>query len=128
MIFAKDDLRRRPFRRSPDFLVIIKYCSVLSRLEFGETKFSTFKSFVTKHLSFRTILVGIDIEKRADPEVLHRLLSDPQRPGPVLPEEGEALAENIGAYKYMECSLENKVQVRAVFREVFASDRNEIEC
>lgn len=69
-----------------------------------------------------TILLGLDIESRSKPEVVHKLFLEPSlstgKVGPVIPEEGERLAQEIGAAKYMECLVIDKAQVEAVFQEV----------
>lgn len=64
------------------------------------------------------VLVGTDIESRADPEIVHGLFVNGSHDGPVLHEEGERLAKEIGASKYLECSLGDRGQVKQVFEEV----------
>lgn len=50
--------------------------------------------------------------------MVHGLYSNGVEGGPVLPEDGEAYARKIGAFKYVERSLNDPTQVKAVFTEV----------
>ncbi|KZT39033.1 hypothetical protein SISSUDRAFT_1004126 [Sistotremastrum suecicum HHB10207 ss-3] len=105
--------------------VIIICVSVRSRPSFQEIKrswgppSSTFKRFRRAWDKTPMILVGTDIESRADPEIVHGLFMNGNREGPVLHEEGERLAKEIGASKYLECSLGDRGQVKQVFEEAF---------
>lgn len=107
--------------------------SVLSRFEFRNIQFDEKRRSSWARVGGRlrpTILVGMDIEQRSNPEEVHRLLQEQPlsgglyegRVGPVLPEEGEMIAQEIGAAKYMECSLADKEQVKAIFHEVRRKD------
>lgn len=64
------------------------------------------------------ILVGCKIESRSDPEVVHELYTTGDREGPILTEEGERAALEMGALKYMECATGNAGHIDAIFQEV----------
>lgn len=96
--------------------------SVLSRAEFERIR-SISGIWHENKLDHPTFLVGFDIESRSDPAHVHQLYSSPNGKGPVLPEEGEAFALQIGALKYTECSLRDEHQIRAIFNEVRSCSR-----
>ncbi len=52
------------------------------------------------------ILVGNKKDLRNDPQTLRELSKMKQEP--VRPEQGRAMAEQIGAYSYLECSAKTK--------------------
>ncbi|XP_022536126.2 ras-related C3 botulinum toxin substrate 1-like [Astyanax mexicanus] len=62
------------------------------------------------------LLVGTKMEEREDPTVLKKLKE--QKLTPITKQQGEALAQEIGATKYLECSALKLVGVREVFVEV----------
>ncbi|CAN6659670.1 GTP-binding protein Rho1p [Trichomonascus vanleenenianus] len=59
------------------------------------------------------ILVGCKKDLRNDPKTIEDLRRTSQRP--VTPEEGQAVAQKIGAIKYLECSARTQEGVREVF-------------
>jgi len=59
------------------------------------------------------ILVGNKKDLRNDPQTLRELAKMKQEP--VRPEQGRAMAEQIGAYAYLECPAKTKDGVREVF-------------
>ncbi|KAI9207484.1 Rho GTPase Rho1 [Polychytrium aggregatum] len=59
------------------------------------------------------ILVGCKKDLRNDPSTLRALAARNERP--VLPDEGQAMANRIGAYRYVETSAKNREGVREVF-------------
>lgn len=59
------------------------------------------------------ILVGCKYDLRFDPKTIEELRRTSQRP--VTPEEGQAVAQKIGAIKYLECSAKTQEGVREVF-------------
>lgn len=61
----------------------------------------------------RIVLVGTKLDLRLDPEVIHRL--EERRMQPITYLEGLALSEEIGAFKYIECSALNQMGLKAVF-------------
>ncbi|ANB15191.1 Rho family GTPase RHO1 [Sugiyamaella lignohabitans] len=59
------------------------------------------------------ILVGCKVDLRDDPRTIEELSRSSQRP--VASSEGQAVADKIGAIKYLECSAKNQTGVREVF-------------
>ncbi len=59
------------------------------------------------------VLVGNKVDLRTDPTTLAELAKMKQLP--VSTEQGLAMAERIGAFKYLECSAKTKEGVRIVF-------------
>jgi small GTP-binding protein len=64
----------------------------------------------------RCILVGTQIDLRHDPYVMDKLMQQKERP--VASEQGERLARELGAIKYLECSALTQTGVKTVFDEV----------
>jgi len=60
------------------------------------------------------ILVGCKKDLRHDQKTIEELQKTSQRP-PVTPEEGQAVADKIGAIKYLECSARTQEGVHEVF-------------
>ncbi|KAJ3402715.1 GTP-binding protein Rho1 [Chytridiales sp. JEL 0842] len=60
------------------------------------------------------ILVGCKKDLRNDPRLIEELRKTGQ--APVTPEQGQAVAEKIGAYKYLECSARTGEGVKEVFQ------------
>jgi GTPase SAR1 family protein len=61
------------------------------------------------------ILVGTKMDLRSNPEVIAKLQADGTKPITAL--EGQRLAEEIGAAKYLECSALTQQGLKAVFDE-----------
>lgn len=61
------------------------------------------------------LLVGTQIDLRTDTSTLEKLNSNKQKP--VTQEEGERLARELKAVKYLECSALNQIGLKAVFDE-----------
>ncbi|EEB09461.1 rho family GTPase Rho1 [Schizosaccharomyces japonicus yFS275] len=59
------------------------------------------------------ILVACKVDLRNDSKTIEELSKTSQHP--VTSEEGEAVAQKIGAYKYLECSAKTNMGVREVF-------------
>ncbi len=59
------------------------------------------------------ILVGTKADLRSNPEVIDRLRADNK--SPVTTAEGERLAAELGAAKYLECSALTQQGLKAVF-------------
>lgn len=59
------------------------------------------------------ILVGCKKDLRDDPKTIQELQRTSQRP--VSPQDGDAVAQKIGALKYLECSAKTQEGVREVF-------------
>jgi len=61
------------------------------------------------------ILVGLKLDLRNDPETIEKLRAKKQ--SPVQREDGEALARELGAFKYLECSALVQTGLKQVFDE-----------
>jgi len=70
------------------------------------------------------ILVGAQIEKREDPDVLENLSIDGQKPISYM--EGKKLAKKLKAIEYLECSVETKIGIQDVFKEAFLASFLEV--
>ena len=62
------------------------------------------------------LIVGTQIDLRDDNHVVEKLARQKQRP--VTPEQGERLARELGAVKYVECSALTQKGLKNVFDEV----------
>ncbi|KZS94910.1 hypothetical protein SISNIDRAFT_453069 [Sistotremastrum niveocremeum HHB9708] len=101
----------------------ILYFSVLLRPEFESIR-RRWSQNDRKSSTHAILLVGLDARSRSDPEVVHRLFSTGEKEGPVLPEEGERLGLEIGASKYMECSMDDEEQVVQLLQEAYRISSN----
>eukprot|EP01130_Rhizamoeba_saxonica_P011639 TRINITY_DN4839_c0_g4_i1.p1 TRINITY_DN4839_c0_g4~~TRINITY_DN4839_c0_g4_i1.p1 ORF type:complete len:193 (-),score=60.47 TRINITY_DN4839_c0_g4_i1:126-704(-) len=61
------------------------------------------------------ILAGTKMDLRDDPETIEKLQS--KRQEPVVAETAQAMAEEVGAYKYMECSALTQAGLQEIFIE-----------
>lgn len=62
------------------------------------------------------MIVGTQIDLRDDSQVIEKLARQKQRP--VTSEQGERLARELGAVKYVECSALTQKGLKNVFDEV----------
>ena len=62
------------------------------------------------------LIVGTQVDLRDDPQVLEKLARQKQRP--ITPDQGERLARELGAVKYVECSALTQKGLKNVFDEV----------
>ena len=64
------------------------------------------------------LIVGTQIDLRDDPTVKEKLAR--QKQSPITPEDGDRLASQLGAVKYVECSALTQRGLKNVFDEVRA--------
>lgn len=77
--------------------------------------YSGYRPPVSTLFSFRLTL-GTMVDLRDDPAVLEKLAKSRQRP--IAFEQGERLARELGAVKYVECSALTQKGLKNVFDEV----------
>ena len=63
----------------------------------------------------KCILVGTKLDLREDPETIQKLAIT--KSSPITPDRGLAMATEIGAVKYVECSARTQLNLKAVFDE-----------
>jgi len=107
-----DRLRPLSYPQTDVFLVCFSVVSQTS-LENIKTKWCP---EITHHCPKTPIvLVGNKIDLRNDPAILERLAANKR--SPVTYEQGQAMAREIGAIKYMECSSLQGIGLKSVFDE-----------
>lgn len=62
------------------------------------------------------LIVGTQIDLRDDPAVIEKLAK--QRQAPITPKQGEQMAKELSAVKYVECSALTQRGLKNVFDEV----------
>lgn len=118
-----------PNRLQPSYVASLFCFSVTSRRQFREIITKDVRKTTPwnkPYIGVPSFLLGLDIERRSDPEVIHHLYTTGEKNGPVLPEEGERIARRLDSkvsMTYMECSLDKTDQVEAVLYEVRQPDR-----
>lgn len=65
------------------------------------------------------LIVGTQVDLRTDPTVQEKLAKQKQRP--VEPEQGDRLARELGAVKYVECSALTQRGLKNVFDEAIVA-------
>ncbi|KZS94968.1 hypothetical protein SISNIDRAFT_484481 [Sistotremastrum niveocremeum HHB9708] len=74
------------------------------------------------------VLVGHHTQSRSDSEIMHKAFTNGRgETGPILPEEGERAAREMGAVKYMECDTGNAVHLNYIIREVLRIGWNDVQ-
>jgi cell division control protein 42 len=68
------------------------------------------------------LIVGTQVDLRDDPQVKEKLAK--QKMSPVKKEDGERMARELGAVKYVECSALTQYKLKDVFDEV----RRSVHC
>lgn len=66
-----------------------------------------------------SLIVGTQVDLRNDPAVIQKLARSKLRP--ITPEQGERLARELGAVKYVECSALTQRGLKAVFDEAIVA-------
>lgn len=113
-----DRLRPLSYPQTDVFLVCF---SVTSPASFENVKEKWFPEVRHHCPGVPCLIVGTQIDLRDDPQVLEKLARQKQRP--VTPDQGERLARELGAVKYVECSALTQKGLKNVFDEVsFVND------
>ena len=89
--------------------------SIISPSSFENVKNKWFPEIQHHAPGVQFILVGTKLDLRDDDETVERLRE--KRLAPVTLEQGEALATELGAYKYLECSALSQKGLKQVFDE-----------
>ena len=108
-----DRLRPLSYPQTDVFLVCF---SVTSPASFENVKEKWFPEVHHHCPGVPCLIVGTQIDLRDDPLVLEKLQRQKQRP--ITPEQGERLARELGAVKYVECSALTQKGLKNVFDEV----------
>ena len=108
-----DRLRPLSYPQTDVFLVCF---SVTSPASFENVKEKWFPEVHHHCPGVPCLIVGTQIDLRDDPQVLEKLARQKQRP--VTPDQGERLARELGAVKYVECSALTQKGLKNVFDEV----------
>ena len=104
-----DRLRPLSYPQTDVFLICF---SVISSTSFSNVKTKWWPE-VTHHCATDNILVGTKLDLREDPEKLESLKE--KGLSPITTEQGEQLAAEIKAVKYMECSALTQKGLKEVF-------------
>eukprot|EP01125_Pyxidicula_operculata_P022969 TRINITY_DN971_c0_g1_i1.p1 TRINITY_DN971_c0_g1~~TRINITY_DN971_c0_g1_i1.p1 ORF type:complete len:202 (-),score=32.54 TRINITY_DN971_c0_g1_i1:169-774(-) len=104
-----DRLRPLSYPQTDVFLICF---SVISQTSFSNVKTKWWPE-VTHHCPTDNILVGTKLDLREDPEKLESLKE--KGLAPITTEQGEQLAKEIKAVKYMECSALTQKGLKEVF-------------
>eukprot|EP01124_Arcella_intermedia_P018996 TRINITY_DN26115_c0_g1_i1.p1 TRINITY_DN26115_c0_g1~~TRINITY_DN26115_c0_g1_i1.p1 ORF type:complete len:205 (+),score=21.42 TRINITY_DN26115_c0_g1_i1:47-661(+) len=104
-----DRLRPLSYPQTDVFLICF---SVISQTSFSNVKTKWWPE-VTHHCPTDNVLVGTKLDLREDPEKLESLKE--KGLAPVSTEQGEQLATDIKAVKYMECSALTQKGLKEVF-------------
>merc|ERR1711920_591130 len=107
-----DRLRPLSYPQTDVFLICF---SVVSPSSFDNVKAKWYREIQHHAPGTPFILVGTKLDLREDEETLERLRE--KRLSPVNTEQGQKLAEELGAYKYIECSALTQCGLKAVFDE-----------
>jgi cell division control protein 42 len=107
-----DHLRPLSYPQTDVFLVCF---SVTSPASFENVKEKWFPELHHHCPGVPCLIVGTQVDLRENPQVMEKLQRQEQRP--VAPEQGERLARELGAVKYVECSALTQKGLKNVFDE-----------
>ena len=107
-----DRLRPLSYPQTDVFLVCF---SVTSPASFENVKEKWFPEVHHHCPGVPCLIVGTQVDLRDDSQVMEKLQRQKQRP--VAPEQGERLARELGAVKYVECSALTQKGLKNVFDE-----------
>jgi cell division control protein 42 len=108
-----DRLRPLSYPQTDVFLVCF---SVTSPASFENVKEKWFPEVHHHCPGVPCLIVGTQVDLREDSQVIEKLARQKQRP--VTSEQGERLARELGAVKYVECSALTQKGLKNVFDEV----------
>mmetsp|Transcript_11654 Transcript_11654/g.23202 ORF Transcript_11654/g.23202 Transcript_11654/m.23202 type:complete len:194 (-) Transcript_11654:160-741(-) len=105
-----DRLRPLSYPQTDVFLICF---SIISLSSFDNVKSKWWPEIQHHAPGVPFILVGTKLDLRSDPETIRKLGEKKQQP--VSLERGQALADEIGAFKYVECSALTQGGLKQVF-------------
>lgn len=108
-----DRLRPLSYPQTDVFLVCF---SVTAPASFENVKEKWFPEVHHHCPGVPCLIVGTQVDLRDDPQVVEKLARSKQRP--ITTEQGERLARELGAVKYVECSALTQKGLKNVFDEV----------
>ncbi|KAI0047047.1 cell division control protein 42 [Auriscalpium vulgare] len=111
--------RLRPLLAYPQTDVFLVCFSVTSHASFENVKEKWFPEVHHHCPGVPRLIVGTQVDLRYDPQVMEKLQRHKQRP--VALEQGERLARDLGAVKYVECSALAQKCLKNVFDEAIAA-------
>ena len=95
-------------------LVFLSFCRLIFQLQFSSSPRAKWCPEVRHHCpNVPILLIGTKADLRDDPGTLNKLREVNR--SPISPSQGTALAREIGAVKYLECSAYTQAGLRAVF-------------
>ena len=100
----------------PQTDVLLVCFSVISPTSFKNVKEKWFPEVHHHCPGVLKLIVGTQVDLRDDPYIIEKLQRENQKP--VAPEQGECLARELGAVKYVECSALTQKGVKNVFDDV----------
>lgn len=113
-----DRLRPLSYPQTDVFLVCF---SVTSPASFENVREKWFPEVHHHCPGVPCLIVGTQTDLRDDPQVRDKLAK--QKMQPVRKEDGEKMANQLGAVKYVECSALTQFKLKDVFDEVCTTDR-----
>jgi cell division control protein 42 len=103
----------------PQTDVFLVCFSVTSPASFENVKEKWYPEIQKRCPGVPFLIIGTRIELRDDSSVIEKLSR--QQMGPIVTEQGEAFAREIGAVKYLECSARTKEGLKKVFDEAIVA-------
>lgn len=114
-----DRLRPLSYPQTDVFLVCF---SVTSPASFENVREKWFPEVHHHCPGVPCLIVGTQVDLRDDPSVREKLSK--QKMAPVRKEDGERMAKDLGAVKYVECSALTQFKLKDVFDEVCDKKRD----
>ncbi|KAI0253132.1 cell division control protein 42 [Lactifluus subvellereus] len=111
-----DRLRPLSYPLTDVFLVCF---SITSPASFKNVKGKWFPELHHHCPGVPCLIVGTQVDLRDDPQVIKKLITEKQLP--IAPAQGERLAHELGAVKYVECSALTQKGLKNVFDEAIVA-------